>query len=303
LLACKKNYTQEDFRAGTKASYDTFTKKLFVAGIKTYPFDRWRQSSVVVSKIGDNGKQQYFNQWIRFRSSDGNLYQTAIDFKGNKYNIDLYDSECHSWGCYNYYSFALPKNTVIPRDKNGDGWLKVYSNTGSWLLKFSNVYIATLFQETRRELRNRGMWPEGVGDKPQPESKGIDDKTTESQKVKEASLTSKAVHNPTSSTIAPVVPNAQPKVSKTEPVKRKCFKGYSDNNADNEAINKIEAINSAKCAVVKHFIEGYDCPNPVSVEYEFEKLVGNDWDVQITAKTKQKTAVQICTPKAVTTSP
>lgn len=79
--------------------------------------------------------------------------------------------------------------------------------------------------------------------------------------------------------------------------KQQCFKGYSDNYPDNDAINTIEAMNAAKCAAVKHFKGGYDCPNSASVDHEFQELFGDDWSMQITARTKEKIALEICIPK------
>lgn len=99
-----------------------------------------------------------------------------------------------------------------------------------------------------------------------------------------------------------VVPaiEAQPSAESSDatPAKQQCFKGYSDNYPDNDAINTLEAMNAAKCAAVKHFKDGYDCPNSVSVDHEFQELFGDDWSMQITARTKEKIAVEICIPKA-----
>lgn len=92
---------------------------------------------------------------------------------------------------------------------------------------------------------------------------------------------------------APVQPVASNSPSQpTEP--KGCFEGVSDNYPDNDSINIAEALSAAKCAAIKAHNPDYDCPNNVSVDHEFEQIFGDNYEMKIGKKTKDKVWIKIC---------
>lgn len=92
---------------------------------------------------------------------------------------------------------------------------------------------------------------------------------------------------PSPVSILPAVPSA---------VITNCFEGESDKFPDNDSINMAEALDAAKCAAIKVYNSNYSCPNTVSVEHEFRKQFGENYEMRIVKKSKNKILMKICLP-------